>query len=88
MGKKVYVTKYALTKGILEIDAIVGQSFYDQNIFYARVCDRYLGTESFRVGLEAFLTKEEALKDAEKRRIKKIDSLKKQIKKLENLKFE
>lgn len=88
MGKKVYITKYVLTKGILEIDAKVEPSYYDQNIVYARVCDRYLGTESFRVGSEVFLTKEEALKDAEKRRIKKIDSLKKQIKKLENIKFE
>lgn len=88
MGKKVYITKDALTKGILEIDAKVEPSYYDQNIVYARVYDRYLGTEFFRVGSEVFLTKEEALKDAEKRRIKKIDSLKKQIKKLENIKFE
>lgn len=40
---------------------------------------------SFSVGTDVFPTLEEALKDAEKRRQKKIASLKKQLKKLEEM---
>lgn len=87
MEQKVYITKYALTKGILEKDAEVKPSHWDKNILFAWVHGNF-GDESFRVGSEAFCTKEEALKDADGKRIKKIESLKKQINKLENLKFE
>lgn len=83
MEKKVYITKYALTGGIIEKEARVYD--YGNGHLRAFVNGDY---SSYGIGSEAFFEKEEALKNAEKRRTKKIDSLKKQIKKLENLKFE
>lgn len=77
---KVFITKYALTKGIYEVEVnttrnkdrvLVSDSYYPQ-YFY---------------GNEFHLTMEEAKKDAEKRRLEKIQSLEKQIEKLKNLKF-
>lgn len=81
--KKVYITKYALTKGVIEKDGEIAD--YGNGHVRAFVHGDY---SSYGIGSEAFYTKEEALKNAEERRIKKIESLKKQIKKLENLKFE
>lgn len=87
METKVYVTKYALTKGIQERVMNVVKLDFDDNIYYARALESFDWT-SFRIGTEAFLTKEEAIKKAEKMRIRKIKSLKKQIEKLDKLKFE
>lgn len=87
METKVYVTKYALTKGIQEMVMNVVNSDFDDNIYYARKRCRF-ELISFRIGIEAFLTKEEAIKKAEDMRDKKIKSLKKQIEKLDKLKFE
>lgn len=76
--EKVYITKYALTKGILEKEASVSDLRAFCNGDYS----------SYGIGSEAFYTLEEALNNAEERRNKKIESLKKKINKLENLKFE
>ena len=82
MEERIYITKYALSKGILEKEAVI------------KDCGRYLiafvkgDYSSYGIGSEAFFKREDALKNAENRRIKKIESLKKQINKLENLKFE
>lgn len=81
MEKKIFVFKYALTKGIIEVDAEIKQGIYGE---FAKVKDRgnliYLDKDYAH-------TKEEALKKAEDMRIRKIESLKKQIVKLEKMKF-
>ena len=78
--KMVYVTKYALTKGIEYIE--VSETFFPylvkENIRYPR---------TFRIG-DWFENKEEARFRAELMRTKKILSLQKQIEKLERLSVE
>lgn len=81
--KKVYITKYALSRGILEKKAEIADFMNGHK--RAFVEGDFL---SYRIGSEAFFEKEDAIKNAEKRRNKKIESLKKKINKLENLKFE
>lgn len=87
METKVYITKYALTKGIQERIMNVVKLDFDDNTYYARALESFDWT-SFRIGTEAFLTKEEAVNKAEKMRARKIKSLKKQIEQLDKLKFE
>lgn len=83
MKQKVYITKYSLSKGILEKEARVS------DLGYGRLRAFCNGDySSYGIGSEAFYTLEEALNNAEEQRIKKIESLKKQIKKLETLKIE
>lgn len=74
-----FVTKYALTRGIVEISSRlrVGSDLITTNEEYPQ----YLHKGDW------FSTEEEAKVDAENRRKKKIASLKKQIEKLEKLKF-
>lgn len=84
MEAKVFITKYALTKGIQEVKANITKSWPD-NVRFASVYGFYT---DFVVGRNAFIDKSEAVKQAEKMRLKRIESLKKQIKKLEDLKFE
>ena len=79
---KVYITRHALTAGILERDAKVEESV--GGTILAFVKGNY---NSYRVGTDAFLNLDNAKKNAEERRLKKIESLKKQIKKLELLKI-
>lgn len=82
MEERIYITKYALSKGILEEEAVIKD--------YGRYSRALVKGDysSYGIGSEAFFKREDALKNAENRRIKKIESLKKQINKLENLKFE
>ena len=79
----VWVTKYALTKGIIEAEAIITSddsvSIMDFN--------SELSMPWFYKG-SWHRTKEDAVKRAEEMRKKKIESLKKQIEKLEKLKFD
>ena len=75
---KVYITKYALTRGIEEKKA----SEFDVGI-EALYCE---GKAYF--SHEWHLTKKEAIERAEQMRISEINKLLKRIKKLENLKFE
>ena len=75
---KVYITKYALTRGILETDGATVEgipSMAETNFGYFH-------------GDDWHETKEEAIKRAEEMRTKKIASLRKQIEKLEALKFD
>jgi hypothetical protein len=81
--EKVYITKYALSSGILEKKADIADFMTGHK--RAFVEGDFL---SYGIGSEAFLKKEDAIENAEKRRRKKIESLKKKINKLENLKFE
>lgn len=80
--EKVFITKYALTKGILEKEAEI----CDHGNGHIRA---YVKGEfsSYSLGKEAFRTREQAMERAEKMRLKKIASLKKQIEALEKMKF-
>lgn len=77
---KVFITKFALTRGIEEAEA-------DETAYGDMVTTRHLGYTQYFHGNEFHLTMEEAVKDAEHRRLKKIQSLEKQIEKFKNLKF-
>lgn len=73
-----YITKYALTDGIW-----IGAGSISPRV--PRLVS--VGGRSYFLGTEAFLTREEALADAEKRRTRKIASLEKQLAKLRDLSF-
>lgn len=79
---KVYITKYALTTGVIEADMELKDG---GKHCYGKPNGHHYSTSFF--GNDFHLTKEDALKDCERRRIKKIDTLNKQILKLNNLKF-
>lgn len=87
MKQKVYITKYALTAGILEKEAEERHDNFNDKVLYALVKED-IGMTCYRIGIDAFYNIEDAKKNAEEKRSKKIESLKKQIKKLENIKFE
>lgn len=78
---KVFVTKYAMTKGIQEASVtgktdVVGTYVYSGGY-----------SQQYRMGYTAFLTREEASMAAEAMRQRKVASLKKSIAKLEKLSF-
>lgn len=79
---KVWITKYALTKGIIEMECV---QFGDISV---REVGNPFPTYYHGEGDEWHRTKESAIKKAEEMRQKKIESLKKQIKKLEEMRFE
>lgn len=87
---KVWITKYALTQGIEEIDSNQVKEFEVTDTGY--LCFRRNGKYSYTTELysqkEWNQTKEFAIKKAEEMRQKKIASLKKQIDKLERMRFE
>lgn len=76
---KVYITRWALTEGVIECDGQV------------RKCGGIVHSENYLVEFvlnkDAFLTRKAANQKAEEMRVKKIASLKKQIEKLEKMKF-
>jgi hypothetical protein len=77
---KIYVTKYALSVGILEVDAEISTSVA-----------AYRGGSGFINYIhkgEWFYELDAALQKCEELRIKKLQSLDKQIKKISALKFE
>lgn len=78
---KAFVTKHALTKGIIEVEATVNPNVSDDMIMTKEQYPAY-----YHKG-EWFETKYDAIEKAESMRIKKIESLKKQIKKLEKMNF-
>lgn len=75
---KAYITKYALTKGIIEIE---NPEFYENYIVISNI-------EPLINPVDWFRTKQEAINRAEEMRVNKIASLRKQIAKLESMKFE
>ncbi|MFI4881761.1 MAG: hypothetical protein ACIAQU_04160 [Phycisphaerales bacterium JB064] len=76
---EMWLSKYALTGGVEKVEARdAGDGFWFRR-------DNWC---SFRLGRDIHHTFAEAKADAEKRRQKKIASLRKQIEKLEGLKFE
>lgn len=76
---KVYITQYALTKGIQEKEVKVSE--YHPDVVSAGIFETYHKPYWY-------IDRQEAIEHAEVMRKKKIDSLKKQIKRLEDLKFE
>lgn len=72
---KVWITKYALTSGIIEKEAEI-----KGGIAIVSTLETYYGKEWHR-------TEEDAKKRAEEMRLKKIESLKKQIERLEKIQF-
>lgn len=78
---KVWITKYALTKGIFEME-VESQSEDGKGVYGKVWSDGYHGE-----GKEWHRTKESAIRRAEEMRQKKIARLKNQIEKLEQMKF-
>lgn len=78
---RVWITKYALTTGIYEIEAEITEN--------GSAFDMHASLPTFynKEGKDWHRTKEDAIQKAEAMRQKKIVSLKKQIEKLEKLKF-
>lgn len=79
---KIFITKYALTKGIIEKEADI-HSFRDGSKF-AHIRGEFTG---YKMTVDAFYNYESAIQRAEEVRKKRIVSLKKQIEKLEKLSF-
>jgi hypothetical protein len=76
---KVYVTKYALTKGII-VKEVEKTAFNDTVVTKGPNFQHFYNNDWFE-------NRKDAVKEAEKMRLKKIASLEKQIDKLHNLKF-
>lgn len=75
---KVYITKYALTKGILEEEGEHSSNF--PSMVAVRKYSYYHKPDWH-------LTKEEAIHRAKEMKAKKLNSLKKQLNRIENLTF-
>lgn len=84
MLQKVFITKYALSTGIQEVEMDVDMN---PEHFKKKCFGKWKGYWQGFYNDDFQLTKEEAIKDADKRRKKKIESFKKQIDKLEKLSF-
>lgn len=80
---KVWITKYALSRGIIEADG----EFTSSDSVSILNRDLPLPTHWFYKG-DWHSDKESAIKKAEEMRQKKIENLKKQIQKLEEMRFE
>ena len=79
---KVWITKYALTDGIIEVD-----SEQDRLTYGLVVTEGAFKNEWFN-RRDCFTSRTSAIKKAEEMRQKKIASLKNQIEKLEKMRFE
>lgn len=79
---KVYISKYALSVGVFEVD---GELTREGGISYA-LPNR--GLRQYHYGSDWHQTKEQAVARAEDMRIRKLKSLDKQIKKLSSIKFD
>lgn len=80
-----YITKYALTQGIVEINTD-DLSEYNIDDGHLWITSQKKFPADYKAG-EWYTDKSFALADTERRRTKKIESLKKQIEKLEKIKF-
>lgn len=79
---KVYVTKFALTKGILEKEVSISST--SENMVVEIINEVYY---SYYHKPYWYEDKAEAIKFAEEMKVRKIESLKKSILRLEKLKF-
>jgi len=80
---RAYVTKYALTKGVLEIDGEVCCDIDDEMFVWTSESGYSMSAH----GKDWHRTLDEAIKRAEEMRANKIASLKKSIVKLEEMNF-
>ena len=85
---KAWITKYALTQGIIGVEIIDNCLSADPTGNMIKIRDGNINTYYHGKGNEWHETKESAIKKAEEMRQKKIASLKKQIEKLERMKFD
>lgn len=83
---KVYITKYALTKGIQECEGQINGTGERYIFFVPEGLEKV--TYGWQYKPDWHTSKERAIERAEQMRSLKIESLKKQLRKLENLKFE
>lgn len=84
MSKKLFITKYALTEGVIEIESDNLKNKISH--YYGKLKNGDL-PKTFYKNSEIFETIEEAKKNAEKRRSAKIRSLEMQIHKLNQIEF-
>jgi len=80
----VWVTKYALSTGIFEVDAEICHDISSKMISLQRSKDHY--TENFH-GADWYMTEAAAIRRANEMKDAKIKSLEKQIEKLRKKKF-
>ena len=80
-----YITKYALAQGIVEINTDDLGSYKIDN-GHLQITSKKNFPVDYCAG-EWYTDKSFAIEDAERRRVKKIESLKKQIEKLEKIEF-
>lgn len=85
---KVWITKYALTRGIIETEAYKKCLITDPSGDMISIREKGYVSCFHGNGNEWHTTKESAINKAEEMRKKKIVSLKNQIEKLEKMKFE
>jgi len=81
---KVYITKYALTKGVIVFEG----EMYDselKNAFRGKRTPKHY--DEYFNGKDVHFTKESALKQCEEMKIKKLQSLDKQVKKISAIEF-
>lgn len=78
---KVYISKYALSVGVFEVD---GELTREGGISYT---PQDGGLRQYYYGSDWHHTKEQAVAKAEDMRIRKLKSLDKQIKKISSIKF-
>ena len=79
---KVWITKYALTDGIIKVEA------EQDKLTYGFVVTEGAFKNEWFNRTDCFTSRSSAIKKAEEMRQKKIASLKKQIEKLERMRFE
>ena len=85
---KVWITKYALTDGIIEAQQIPGATYEGKEYAFFVGGNGQYNTDFYIPYEELFWDKNSAIVKAEKMRQKEIASLKNQIKKLEEMRFE
>lgn len=85
---KVWITKYALTDGIIEAQQITGATYEGKEYAFFVDGNGQYNADFYIPYEELFWDKNSAIVKAEEMRQKKIASLKKQIEKLEEMRFE
>lgn len=82
---KAWITSHALTRGIIDVDAVVVRDDESSRMISYRRGSAYT---VYVYGKDWHRTREAAVKRAEEMRLAKIKSLRRQIEKLEKLRFE
>lgn len=85
---KVWITKYALTDGIIEAEHVPGVTEDGKEYAFFVDENNQINAHFYIPYEELFWDKNSAIVKAEEMRQKKIESLKKQIDKLERIRFE